>query len=614
MYAEIIPIIKLPRKLNFFDYSIPPESQKKLKIGHIAAVSFRRKKIFGAVRRIKNAADAGDKNIKPIERLTDIILPQKFLNILEWAAKDAIVSPAIMLKAALPGIAKEPALYDALERRKKLAVSLDAAARISAALKKYESGGKQFFFYDRGAEETLAFFIKLAEKELRGGRQILFLAPSLADINFFAEYFAHYFEKKLIIFRGGGSRRAKLSDWRRILRGEPCVILGTRPASLLPLNNPSLIFVYNAASNDHKQWDMNPRYDSRRLAEKWAEGGAKLIFSDILPGTEIYAKITDGKITVLGEQPKSQPTVITRSGKNGFFAYPAEEALTEAMNIKKKAVIFLNRAEGDSRYICADCGHQFLCDLCGRPFTIDNGSFLCYNCRVNISAALRCPKCSGTNLKSLSYGAKTVKKILSQEFPKAKIALAAAGGAVPDINFDILITTDYFWKNIAPELNKKNIHSVIMPDFDSYAGRPEYTAKEDALYALWRLYGFAENMRIVIQTASGDRIMFGDPQAVYTDDLAVRQTMGFPPFGKIIKVICKEKDRAALHENAEKLYDKLLSEGFNALPPFEPRQNKRAKNFLRHIVLKEMLDKNLDPLKSLVPDEYQIDVNPISIY
>ena len=54
--------------------------------------------------------------------------------------------------------------------------------------------------------------------------------------------------------------------------------------------------------------------------------------------------------------------------------------------------------------------------------------------------------------------------------------------------------------------------------------------------------------------------------------------------------------------------------GLSLLPPFEPFIKKRTKNYLKHIILKENLDADLSKLKTLVPDEYQIDIDPISIY
>ena len=49
MFVKIIPIIRLPRKLNFFDYLIPKKLENKIKINQIIEIPFRNQKIKGII-------------------------------------------------------------------------------------------------------------------------------------------------------------------------------------------------------------------------------------------------------------------------------------------------------------------------------------------------------------------------------------------------------------------------------------------------------------------------------------------------------------------------------------------------------------------------------------
>jgi primosomal protein N' (replication factor Y) len=616
MFAEVIPIIKLPRKFSYFDYAVPPELENKIKIGHIVAVSFHGQDIYGAVKTIKKEAAAEAKKIQPIKNLTEIILPANYLSLLEEVANDCVASPAILLKSALPKITTKPQKELNFSKKEKLSLQKNDADYVAAILEKYKKcNGNKFFVYEKSLAGTLALFIKLAEKATQGGRQAIFLAPSLADMETCANILAQYFDKQLIIWQGTAAKM-QFTDWQKILSGDPVVVLGTRPAALLPVKNDSLIFVYNSASDDHKQWDMNPRYDARIVAEKMATRGAKIFFSDILPGSEIYQKIADNDFAALGEMPVSHSGVFGSIKKEQIISFPAEEAAREALAAGKSSIFFLNRAEGDSRYTCIDCGHLFTCSKCAKPVSVDNNSFLCYNCQVKTEVPASCPKCRGMRLKAKRCGIKSVQKNLAKEFPQAKISITSRGGEFPSPDFDILITTDYFWKNILPRLNVKNIQTAVLADFDSYLAKPEYNTKESALYALWRIYNFSagNGLRLVIQTAAENQDIFQKPEAVCKADLEDRKILGYPPFGKIVKIICKETRSELAESNAAKLYDDLISANFHPLPPYAPFKDRRAKHFLRHIILKEEAKKNLDGLKKIVPDEYQIDITPLNIY
>lgn len=620
MFAQIIPLTKLPRGLNYFDYSVPQDLETKIKIGHIVAIYFRGRKIYGVVASLAQSQIAPEK-IKPLISLTESILPKTLLQVAGWASDNYLVSPSLLYKLIIPSPTKRENTLHSLPEKKTLSLNKSQAQNIINILGNLAPDKNKFFLYENNSEEVLAAFIKIAQKELAQKKQVLILAPSPEDINNFSPYLNAVFPGQLIIWQGKITNSERFSKWLAVLSGRPAIILGTRPACFLPFSNLSAILVHNCTSSDLKQWDQNPRYDSREVAEKLQEiYRTTLVFSDIFPDLKNFKEMRDKKMSALNDTDSAPVFTLVDSKKEKksapFFSFPIYQMVEEGLAKKQKIILFINRKEKTSLLFCNDCRKIFSCPECGRPLNIDNSRFLCYHCNKQNSLPLECPDCRGTHLKTLSLGAENIKKIINKEFPGAKIEIAAKNSRAI-LNFDILIATDYFWKNILPKMRNTAIYGAALLDFDFYLAKPEFNQKETALLALHRFLNFVKNHKLekaLVQTAFPESDLFGRPEAVYDKELKEREEAGYPPFNKLIKIICKASDRNILERESQELYLHLKNAEFNPRPPFEPYVKKRTKNYLRHIILKESFDKNLSELKNIVPDEYQIDVNPISIY
>ncbi len=631
MFAKVIPFTKLPRKLEYFDYSIPREFEEKIKIGHIVAIYFRGQKIYGVAIELAGKPQIATEKIKPIAALAEIILPETFLRLVAWASENYLVAPSLLYKLIIPPAAKRESAPPPLPEKKNLSLNKLQAQNVIKILSNLSAGESSFFLYENDFKETAAAFIKIAQKELAKKKQILILAPSPEDINNFSPYLSSVFGSQLIVWQSKMGTGERFSKWLAVLSGRPAVILGTRPAVFLPFKNLSAISAYNCTSPDLKQWDKNPRYDSREAAEKLQEiHRTILVFSDILPDLTVWKKLSDKKTLPVNSQQPKISFEIADIKKEKNITFPLHQMIGRGLAENKKIILFLNRRENGSLLFCPDCHKIFSCPECSRPYGIDSGYFLCYHCGKKNPVPTECPGCRGTNLKILSTGMEGIKKIIGKEFPEAKIEVAAKAeprseGQEPSTtgenskpkNFNILIATDYFWKNILFKTDLSDIYGAAIIDFDFYLTKPEFNQKETAVLALHRFLNFAATHHLketLVQTAFPENEIFSDADKFYGNELRERQELNYPPFGRLIKIICKEKDEMALKNESRRLYEKLLNAGFNALPPFPPLIKKRTKNYLKHIILKESLDKNLSDLKTLVPDEYQIDTNPISIY
>ena len=65
-YAEVIPLVKLPKSLGIFDYKIPAGLIDEIQIGQLVEIPFRKKNIFGIIIKLKKDAGITHKNLKEI--------------------------------------------------------------------------------------------------------------------------------------------------------------------------------------------------------------------------------------------------------------------------------------------------------------------------------------------------------------------------------------------------------------------------------------------------------------------------------------------------------------------------------------------------------------------
>ncbi|MFA5133596.1 MAG: hypothetical protein WC459_02225 [Patescibacteria group bacterium] len=622
MFAKIIPFAKLPRKFKYFDYSIPQNIEEEIKIGHIVAIYFHTQKIYGIVEEISEFATINPEKIKPIYSLTNIVLPEYFRNLIHWAGKYYLTAPALLYRFFVPKNVSKKGVETIDNYKKELVLSKEQAERIISALQKINAEGK-FFFYENDPLESIAVFIKLAQKEVEKGKQVLILVPAIEDINTIAPYLNSIFKNDLLTWKGKVSAGEKFLRWKKIIDGEAKIILGTRPSIFLPFKDLSLICIYNATSADHKQWDMNPRYDARIVAEKIQEYlRVKIVFSDVLPDVKIWDEINSGKVKSLNSpvSPPEYSLVDLKQERSAcpVWSFPLYNMISEAQKTKERCILFLNRRETDSLLACEDCRQIALCPVCRRPYSVDNDKLLCYHCIIENPINGTCIKCGGSRLKPLIPGISAIKKIIRAEFPGIKIETINKGWHENLGEFDVLITTDYFWKNIFPFLRREGkIYGAAILDFDFYLSRPEWNQAEIAAFALYRFFKFIKifgSKSSIIQTSCPENPIFGNFNEYYGKELDDRKALEYPPFSRLIKIICKDSDKIELENGTKNLYNNLIKAGFLPLPPFDPYNKKRSKNYLKHIILKESTEKSLEDLKKIVPDNYQIDIDPVSIY
>src|SRR4030042_3206863 len=106
MIAQIIPALRLKRKLHYFDYLVPAEFKKQIKKGQLVEIPFRNQKVKGVILNLLEKKKQEDYELKPILK---IVNPQPLLaawqlDLTKYLSDYYFVSMSLILKTIIPEI------------------------------------------------------------------------------------------------------------------------------------------------------------------------------------------------------------------------------------------------------------------------------------------------------------------------------------------------------------------------------------------------------------------------------------------------------------------------------------------------------------------------------
>ncbi|MBI5071483.1 primosomal protein N' [Candidatus Falkowbacteria bacterium] len=647
MVAEIIPLARLPKNLSVFDYEVPENFLGQIKIGQIVKISFRNKNVKGIVMALKSKPDQIKSALKPFIKIIDpeINIDNERQKFLHWFADYYLVSPALVLKTFLP---EPPEKLSSFKSRQKiqpasLGVAKNDLDKIQNVIEKVSLSKKPYtLFHHQNNKNKIVALLKITQKIISEGKSVLILLPQVPDIANIAPYFLNLFYDQTAMLHGELSKTEYWQEWQKIKNGKAKIVIGTRSALFAPLSNLGLIIIDNEEAPDFKQSDQNPRYDTRDASLKLAElTGAKIIFTSLAPRPETFflAQNRPDFNYLPPENPSSPIAALADMNdeiKNKNFSSLGEKIKKEisaAVAKQKKVILLLNRRGLSTMILCRDCDHVFKCKTCDLPLACHDEEcglpkqFICHNCGKTEPVQLVCPKCRGTNIKYLGVGTQTVEKEIKKIFPQINVLRIDKDVPMEKIypqisGADIFIGTQFLVRNYLDKIKDIGFLGVISADTMIY--RPDFRSGEKIYSWLMGIINFAREAKIsvLVQTFFPNNFVIRSatqekPELFYLEELDNREALGYPPFGKLIKLAYGDSEEKKCTAEATKLFKILkteLKDKVDISYDEKPRREKR-KFFSKIIIkfsdnsaasIKEMLRKN-------VPDSWTIDIDPENV-
>lgn len=360
-YVRVVPVLRTPTGLDAFDYAVPEGLD--LHVGDLVWVPFRKQKVPALVTECLKTSPYANQAKAVLEPYAGLSFPTSVVSLLTWLADWTFTSQPAILLAWLRSLPKRPGEKTAIFK-----------------------AGSQGSMTARWIADPDSEIVRAA-KQATG--RVLIVTPWLASARRLNEALAG--SELLLAEQADGLYFNQWTNWSNAASG---ILITTRVGSwLAPLAHEVLLHL--PEQDDHKQDELSPRYDTRRIAA-WAAQHA---------GTTVRAFGVTPPLTSDEPSPDISTTadIRVRSPK-GHSPIPSLQA--DVLNMIRDhdgphIIIHGIRGKG-ARFVCRDCSWSPVCERCDFPLSDGGSHALCRRCGWTGAAPLSCLSCGGTDLgKSL---------------------------------------------------------------------------------------------------------------------------------------------------------------------------------------------------------------------
>jgi primosomal protein N' (replication factor Y) len=471
-----------------------------------------------------------------------------------------------------------------------------------------------------GSGKTEVYLRAIAET-IDQGRQAIVLVPEIAltpqTIRRFRQRFTN-----VAVLHSNLSDAERHRQWRDIAEGRADVVIGARSAVFAPVQDLGLIVIDEEHENSFKQ-DVAPRYHARDVAIMRAHlVGIPIILGSATPSLESYQNVRSTKHyqeaklqNRVAGRPMPPVSIVDmrvegaeRKGHH-ILSRQLETAITEAWRKQEQTILFLNRRGFATHLFCHRCGHAERCPDCdvGMTYHTKPGILQCHYCGRKAQPPVQCPACGAETIHYWGTGTQRVEEEVREKFSEIRVARMDAdtmrkrGGhekllsAFRDGEIDVLIGTQM----VAKGLDFPNVTVVGVVNADVALSLPDFRANERTFQLITQVAGRTgrgpKGGQVYVQTFQPDHLTIQlaskhDYETFAKDELEARRLRGYPPFGRLARIIIRSQNRQKAAEAIQAVAGRLLEPaqitGITVLGPQPCPVAKIARFWRFHILLK----------------------------
>ncbi|MTJ16997.1 MULTISPECIES: primosomal protein N' [unclassified Dolichospermum] len=488
---------------------------------------------------------------------------------------------------------------------------------------------------------------------LEQGKSALVLVPEIGLTPQLTDRFRARFGHKVHVYHSALSDGERYDTWRQMLTGEPQIIIGTRSAIFAPLPNLGLIILDEEHDSSFKQDSPIPTYHARTIAQWRAElahcplilGSATPSLESWVSGNQLYLSLPER----INSRPLPPVEIVDmrqelKEGNRSIFSRKLQNALQQLAERQQQGILFIHR-RGHSTFVsCRSCGYVLECPHCDVSLAyhhVEEGApelLRCHYCNYGRLHPPHCPECSSPYLKFFGSGTQRVAQELTKQFPNLKIIrfdsdTTTTKGSHRKLltqfangEAHLLVGTQMLTKGL--DLPQVTLVGVVAAD--GLLHLSDYRANERTFQTLTQVAGRAgrgdDPGRVIVQTYTPEHpiieaVQKHDYQSFADAELAQRQTLNYPPYGRLILLRLSSLDPIQVQNTAQIIATFLNNkEGFEILGPAPASILRVANRYRWQILLKFDPDAlpNLPDwpeVRALSPASVSltIDVDPINI-
>ncbi len=581
--------VLFPAPLGCYDYL----SDFPLEVGQFVLAPFGRKKCIGVVWNTPPDGKFPTEKLKKIESVLEGIspLPAESIDFINWVAAYTLTPVGAVLKMALcADIAKESKKPYTFNQPQPRFTSLNFSPAQKTAiteLTQISSDGFAVALLDgvTGSGKTEVYFEIIAQALEKGG-QVLVLLPEITLTGAWLSRFEKRFGIAPAVWHSNITPKQRRDTWHAVLSGNARVVVGARSALFLPYINLNLIIVDEEHDSSFKQED-GVLYHARDMAIVRAKiGNLPIILASATPSVETYCNVVSGKFyhIVLPERfaGATMPDILLsdmRQKEKGcmrFISPLLTQHLANRLAAHEQSLLFLNRRGYAPLMLCRACGERLKCPHCS-AWLVEHKQkkcLQCHHCGYTRAVPKKCPACEQEDsFVSCGPGVERIYEEAATLFSDARIEMITSDTLSNPKQFiniiermnnheiDILIGTQI----LAKGHHFGNLTLVGIIDADMGLSGGDLRAGERTFQLLQQVMGRAGREQkkgmAIIQTYAPDNMII---QALKTnnrdmflkEEVASRQLLKMPPFGKLAAFIISGKKQEAAAQFAAEIAKK----------------------------------------------------------
>ncbi len=423
-------------------------------------------------------------------------------------------------------------------------------------------------------------YLRSIASVIAAGRQALVLVPEIALTPQTVSHFRGRFGDAVAVLHSGLGAGERHDEWWRIRRGEVAVAVGARSAVFAPFQRLGLIVVDEEHEPSYKQ-EETPRYHAREVALwRGRRLGIPVLLGSATPDLETYDAAAAAQIVRLDlrqrvlDRPLPSVRLIDMATEapGTLLGKELAAAMADHLGRGRQVLLFLNRRGYAPLLLCRDCRYLARCQQCSvsLSYHASDRQLHCHYCAAVRPVPARCPGCGGPWLQLRGIGTQRVAEEVARRFPSARLLrmdldTTGSKGAHQRIYegfrsgaADVLIGTQM----VAKGWDVAGVTLVGVVDADTALHHPDYRAPERTFQLLCQVAGRAgrgdEPGEVIVQTRTPEhpavlRAAHHDYAAFADETLALRRAAGFPPYGRLIRLLVWSRQAFAAQSGAEVL-------------------------------------------------------------
>jgi primosomal protein N' (replication factor Y) len=484
---------------------------------------------------------------------------------------DGLVKAGVLVEVAIP----EKRFPRPNPRHHQTELSPDQAVAVATLTSAVDAASFSATLIDgvTGSGKTEVYFEAVARTLEKGG-QALIMLPEIALTSQFLSRFEARFGCRPVEWHSAlpGPERGRV--WKAVANGEARVVVGARSALFLPFADLRLIVVDEEHDQGFKQ-DDRVHYQGRDMAVVRASlGHFPVALASATPSIESHVNARSGRyrhVVLPGRFSGVEMPEITaidlrkeQPDKGRWLAPRLVEAMAETLARGRQSLLFLNRRGYAPLTLCRSCGHRMECPQC-TAWLVEHRfrrRLNCHHCGFSLPIPDKCQKCGedGT-LVACGPGVERVAEEVAERFPGAKLALLSSD-LVPSLTemreeirkieageSQIIIGTQIVAKgHHFPDLSLVGIVDGdlgLAQGADPRAGERTFQLLHQVTGRAGRAFATGRGM---IQTHMPEHpvmaaIITGDREAFLEREIAMRQSGGLPPYGRLAALVVSHKEK-----------------------------------------------------------------------